>query len=223
MDYNEYQKKLSKEKNIRINYNRCTPPTEPKQLLAELQRLSEYFSLAEPYYKQRDYLKWKLENQGEFVKGFSGLMTTVYFIIALFIIWIILGISYLLNIPFLRYIYMFINQYDWSTVFLFCIGFPIFINVINRLRITRLNSVWKKDLEEVEHKIDEIFINASYNFIDKKYANSCIIRSLIDYIKENRAKTYQEALNLYVEDKKYNNLLNEVYRAQQEARWGNIK
>lgn len=57
MDYNEYQKKLSKEKNIRINYNRCTPPTEPKQLLAELQRLSEYFSLAEPYYKQRDYLK----------------------------------------------------------------------------------------------------------------------------------------------------------------------
>lgn len=107
--------------------------------------------------------------------------------------------------------------------FLFCIGFPIFINIINRLRITRSNSVWKKDLEEVEHKIDEIFINASYNFIDKKYANSCIIRSLIDYIKENRAKTYQEALNLYVEDKKYNNLLNEVYRAQQEARWGNIK
>lgn len=70
----------------------------------------------------------------------------------------------------------------------------------------------------------KIFINALHNFIDKKYANSYIIKkNLIQYIKENRARTYQEALNLYIEDKKYNNLLNEVYRTQQEARWSNIK
>lgn len=223
MKYNEYLQNLSNEKNIHINMGSCIPPIETKQLLLELQRLYEYFSLAEPYYKQKNHLKWKLENHGEFIKGFSGFMTTVYFIILLFIIWIILGISYLISIPFLGYIYSFINQCSWTSIFLFCIGFPIFINIINRLRIRYLKSKWEGELKDLEYKIDEIFINAPYNFIDKKYANGYIIKNLIQYIKENRAQTYQEALNLYIEDKKYNNLLNEVYRAQEEARWSNIK
>lgn len=59
----------------------------------------------------------------------------------------------------------------------------------------------ERELKDIEYKIDEIFINAPHNFIDKKYANSYIIKNLIQYIKENRARTYQEALNLYIEDK----------------------
>ena len=68
-----------------------------------------------------------------------------------------------------------------------------------------------------EHFVEDI--QKEYKFLDDSY----IIKNLIQYIKENRARTYQEALNLYIEDKKYNNLLNQVYRTQQEARWSNIK
>lgn len=223
MKYTEHYQNLSNKENIHTKCADYMPPIETKQLLSELERLYEYFRLAEPYYKQKKHLKWKLENQGEFVKGFSGFITIIYFIILLFIIWIILGISYLLSIPFLAYIYSFINQYSWTSIFLFCIGFPIFINIINRSRLKHSKSILERELKDIEYKIDEIFINAPHNFIDKKYANSYIIKNLIQYIKENRARTYQEALNLYIEDKKYNNLLNEVYRTQQEARWSNIK
>ena len=103
-------------------------------------------------------------------------------------------------------------------------GVAIFIGKQQKMAMeVAQNERWLRELKDIEYKIDEIFINAPHNFIDKKYANSYIIKNLIQYIKENRARTYQEALNLYIEDKKYNNLLNEVYRTQQEARWSNIK
>ena len=87
------------------------------------------------------------------------------------------------------------------------------------MKVTKLKTPYGV-INNPSELVTKMVLRNPYNaksIVDKSFEKG------LQYIKENRARTYQEALNLYIEDKKYNNLLNEVYRTQQEARWSNIK
>lgn len=189
---------------------KTNPPTNVPQLICELHRLKDHFSQAEAYHKKKDLLNARLKDGGEFTTGCMGIFFTVVIAVFLLIGYFILSILAFFHVEFLSPIYSFFSQFDFNNIFWGCIGIAVCINIINRILHYRSKQKWEKELLEIKEIIEENFMKAQGNFIDFKYARPIIIEKLIQYIQENRAHTYEDALNLYVQEEKYKRLKNHI-------------